>query len=243
MEELFKSIECSIENTVKKFSSAISKKYKIEQKDLEKMWSDISSNIEFISNNQKESTKKEKKKAVETDNKSVKSSKSSEDGCVYLFVRGKNSGSQCGSKTTNGDYCAKHKDKENVNQKSKKTLPKPKSISSNVKSAPTSPSLPKKISKVIRENKDIKRFWHPETQLVFKSRDERVVIGRLKDDVICDLDEDDVKLCESYGFKMEEKKVESSKDSDIDDVLNKIMEEDVNDDEEEEEEYLEEEDE
>ena len=239
MNVLFKSIEYTIGQAVKQYSDAISKKYKIDSKDLEKMWDDISVNIEYINQSgedkpEKKKAEKKKPKVDESDTKSVNSSTSkNSDGCVYLFTRGKNSGSKCGVKTKTESYCSKHEKFEDTKPKVKKTLPKAKSISSNLKSAPTSPALPKKIDKVLRENKDIKKFWHPDTQLVFKSRDERVVIGRLKDGKICELNDEDIKLCESYSFKREEK----VKESDIEDVLNKIMGNDDDD----EEEYLEEE--
>lgn len=237
MDNLFKSIEYTIEESVKQYSDAISKKYKIDSKELEKMWEDISSNIEFINKTtgQKTASKKSETKTKKTETKKTETkSEDSEGGCVYLFVRGKNSGSKCGAKTKSGDYCSKHEKFENSTPKSKKSLPKAKPVTTPKSS---SSPVPKKINKVIRENKSINKFWHPETQLVFKSKDERVVIGRLKDDKICDLDEDDVKLCESYGFKMEVKtppKSESTKktiakDADIEDVLNKIMEDDDDD--------------
>ena len=232
MDTLFKSIEYTIEESVKKYSDSIAKKYKINSKELEKMWADISSNIEFIkttgekTDGQKTSVKKP---SVSTEKKT------SEGGCVYLFTRGKNSGSKCGSKIKSGEYCSKHEKFENSTPKSKKSLPKPKSVSS-TKSTTSSPA-PKKINKVLRENKTIGKFWHEETQAVFKSKDERVVIGRLKDGKICDLNEEDTKLIESYGFKIEEKKPvvkEKTNDSDIEDVLNKIMKDDEECDEEEE---------
>ena len=228
MDILFKSIEYTIEKSIKQYSDAISKKYEIDSKELEKMWKDISSNIEFINktNGQKTPIKKTETKKTET-----KKTEESQGGCTYLFVRGKNSGSKCGAKIKSGDYCSKHEKFENSTPKSKKSLPKAKPVTTPKSTSPA----PKKINKVIRENKSINKFWHPETQLVFKSKEERVVIGRLKDDKICDLDEEDIKLCESYGFKMEDKAptkseatkktiAKDAKDADIEDVLNKIME-------------------
>ena len=43
--------------------------------------------------------------------------------------------------------------------------------------------------------------WHKDTSLVFESRNELFVIGKLTDNNILSLSEDDVKICDKYKFK------------------------------------------
>lgn len=60
---------------------------------------------------------------------------------------------------------------------------------------------PKNIRFVIRFNKDIDKYWNPDTNLVFNSKDERVIIGTFKEGMLHSLTKDDINTCEKYGFK------------------------------------------
>ena len=88
-------------------------------------------------------------------------------------------------------------------------------------------------------NKEINKFWHPESELIFKSKDERVVIGSYKNNKINKLSDDDIMLCEQYGFKYikeeeiiddeddeDDKKAEEDKKKKIEEDKKKKMEED-----------------
>lgn len=47
-------------------------------------------------------------------------------------------------------------------------------------------------------------IWHPESTLVFKSKDNRIVIGRMENDELVSLDEKAIELCEKYGYLPDE---------------------------------------
>ena len=47
-------------------------------------------------------------------------------------------------------------------------------------------------------------IWHPDSTLVFKSRKDRLVIGRYVDDELIPLDNDALHLCEVWKFKPDE---------------------------------------
>ena len=59
---------------------------------------------------------------------------------------------------------------------------------------------PKKI--ILRINKDLDVLWHPRTRFVFKSKKERIVIGKLTDtDTQIDLEESDIEICKEWKFQ------------------------------------------
>ena len=61
----------------------------------------------------------------------------------------------------------------------------------------------KPIERVIKLNKEIDKYWNAESQLVFKAKDNRVVYATYRDDKLSELNEDDIMMCEQYGFKYE----------------------------------------
>ena len=46
--------------------------------------------------------------------------------------------------------------------------------------------------------------WHPESTVVFKSQKERLVIGRLVNNVLIQLDQECLDLCDKWNFKPDE---------------------------------------
>jgi len=57
----------------------------------------------------------------------------------------------------------------------------------------------------IRINKEHQKIWHAETGLFFRSKEEKIIVGKIVDNkVIDELDENDVKTCNEYGFKYDE---------------------------------------
>ena len=54
---------------------------------------------------------------------------------------------------------------------------------------------------ILKTLKSHKTIWHPESTLVYKSRKERIVIGRFVDGEIIPLDSDAVELCKEWGDK------------------------------------------
>lgn len=55
----------------------------------------------------------------------------------------------------------------------------------------------------LRMHKVLKRPWHKESGLVFKSSKERVVIGRMDGDEFVDLDDDTIELASNWEFKLD----------------------------------------
>jgi hypothetical protein len=109
--------------------------------------------------------------------------------CSFMPQRGKNVGTVCGKKVKkDSEFCTVH---------SKKTTVPPATIEVETKDAP----IPKKPNPVLRKNHIINKWWHPDSGLVFKSSEEKIVIGIYKDEQICDLSDEDVAACVAYKFK------------------------------------------
>jgi len=242
MNNLLFGIESIIKNTVDEYIKLISQKYEnIDTEELINLW-DIAckSNLQnvlekkIVEKNEKKIVEKNEKKIVEKNEKKIveKNEKSNLNGsCPYVFSKGENKGNICGSKPKTGaEFCSKHQKFEGVGQTEKKKLPKAKSISSASSVASVASSVSKKkspvkkpIEKILRLNKEIDKFWDEDTQLVFKSRDERIVIGSYRDEKLNDLTDDDILLCQQFGFKYEELK----NSVEIDDEENENDEEEI----------------
>ena len=122
--------------------------------------------------------------------------------CPYVFTKGNNVGKQCGCKTAKGNnYCSKHKKYEGVESKEKTVVPKLKKIvSPQVKKSPEV----KPLDIVLRKHKALEQLWHSETGMIFKSANEPYVIGKCVNDKLTDLSVEDIKICKSYGFAIQE---------------------------------------
>lgn len=161
--------------------------------------------------------------------------------CEYTYLRGNKQGTTCTSKKKNGQFCAKHMPKEEKKEKPKE---------------PKEKGTKEEEPKVLKKNKIIDKWWHEKTKLVFKSDQDKIVFATYKNNVLADLTEDDIKLCQQYGFKydvpVKEPLQKKQKREDEINTLNKsakdveyyiknMIEKDEEEDEEEEEEVVEEE--
>jgi len=193
------NIENIINNVIDEYNKKLSEKFSLDSEELQKLWKEISgSEVKVVK-------KKKSDDASETGSvKSSKSKKSIEGGCPYVFAKGKNQGETCGSKPKDGGtYCGKHQKCEGVGQTEKVKSPVgKKSISESSEKKDKEP-VKKKTQIVIRLNKKLDKYWNPETTLVFKSKEDRVVIGSFKDEKYEELTADDIVTCEKYGFKYE----------------------------------------
>jgi hypothetical protein len=199
MNNLLKGIEIAINNAIEEYSGLIVKKYNLDPKELEEIWNSVCKNNKITIN-----TNVKKSPEIKTDLKNVPN----DGACPYVFSKGKNSGEVCNGKPKNGcQYCSKHTKFEGVGQTEKKVTPSKKSISKTTSTKKKSPE-PKSTDIIIRKNQEINKFWDPKTELVFRSQDDRVVIASYRDDKLNKLVNDDILLCEQYGFKYDKNEVE-----------------------------------
>ena len=66
---------------------------------------------------------------------------------------------------------------------------------------------------VLKSLKKLKTIWHPESTLVYKSKKERLVIGRYVDEEFIPLDEEALELCEEWNMKPDESLYEDDAES------------------------------
>jgi hypothetical protein len=219
MNTLTKTIQSAVEKSVSQsinnlFEKIVDRWEDITLEELQTLWNDDDNNIKVSKTNTK--TPPSKKKTEDDDGEDTENNK--EGGCPYIFAKGEKEGSICGSKAKSGcEYCSRHQKFEGVGQDIKKKTPKTKTsssigdkstVSNKVKASPSK----KPLERIIKLNKDINKFWNAETQLVFKSKDERVVYATYRDDVLNEINDDDIILCEQYGFKYEKSSIEEEDD-------------------------------
>ena len=136
----------SINKQINNFLKYISKQYEIPLQNLIDIWKN---------NNKEEEEIKEAVKEEVTEEVVKEVVKNKTGRCPYVFSRGKNKGKACGAKNTkNYNYCSKHKKYENKVPKKKKT-----EVPKNIKPEST----------IIRMNKKIGKFWHPENPFSFSN--------------------------------------------------------------------------
>ena len=204
---LLDSIKKLIEKNISEYNSKLVEKYNLDIEELQTLWNQVSEDSEVP-----KKTKRKKKEETEEDDSKVskkdKNDKTSvKGGCCYVFIKGKNEGETCNLKPKdNGSYCSRHAKFEGTGQKDKKKIPTAsgkKTISDKNKQVKEKTSISEKPKIIIRLNKDIDKYWNPETCLVFKSKDERIVISSYRDSKLEKLNDDDIVVCEKYGFKYE----------------------------------------
>jgi hypothetical protein len=57
---------------------------------------------------------------------------------------------------------------------------------------------------ILKKLKEMGTIWHPESTLVFKSKDDKVVTGRWDGTEFIELDDVAIESCEKWGFKIDE---------------------------------------
>jgi len=118
--------------------------------------------------------------------------------CMYVFKYNPKRGELCGASTISTSYCSLHANIKKVSKKEptdEKIIEKPNLNTNSI--------LDGKIP--IRLNKQINRYVHTETKLVFFSKDHRVVYGKLvSQGNIEALTEKDILACKAFCFKYDE---------------------------------------
>ena len=212
---LFSNIEKAITDTISLFILEINEQYpEIHVDHLEEIWNKVKGNEE-----KKKQTKKKNKKAEKVKETSPPEYKKPEEdnnsdeykqeykqpeeptikesvcaNCIYVFSKGDKKSQICGVKTKDSSYCTKHKkyqDKETVEKVLKptvKTTEKPRE---------------KSVKIVLVKHKTLEKLYHPESNLVFKSNKERIVIGKCVDNIIVKLTDEDIEQCKRWRFNYE----------------------------------------
>lgn len=198
---------------MKEYNLKVSETFNIDIAELDALWEEFSGMKVSV----RRKPKKEDGGAEES--KSVESS-----GCPYVFSKGDKSGTTCGVKVKIEGrlYCSKHKQCEEGGQPEKKAKASPK------------PAVADKKRVVIRMNKEIEKYWNPETKLVFKSKEEKVVIGSFKDGEIKELTPEDIETCLKIGFKFETAQAakEEAEEEEVEEEVDEEVEEEVEEEEE-----------
>ena len=68
----------------------------------------------------------------------------------------------------------------------------------------------KGLKLTLKRNKKLDRIYHSDTNLVFKSVNEKVVIGRIENDEFVSLDDTCISLCNEWGLSYDESLIEQS---------------------------------
>lgn len=208
MSALAKNIDDIISQSIQDFVQRIADTYELDPEDIMSLWDD------HVSEPVKKSVPKSVPKVVkkpspaksttsELSNSSSIKSKDTGLGCPYVFARGENKGQVCGCKPQNGNkYCSKHKKYEGEPQKEKKVLPNAKK---SIVSPSKKPSPKEKTPEtILRKHKILDKYWNRETDMVFKSGTERIVIGKCLNDKLVALTAEDIEVCKSRRWKYEE---------------------------------------
>ena len=61
---------------------------------------------------------------------------------------------------------------------------------------------------ILKKNKELGTVWHPESSVVFKSKDDKIAIGRWNGTILIQLDNETIEACEKWGFKIDESLIE-----------------------------------
>lgn len=193
MNNLTQLIDNAIKHAVNCYIDRIVKEYEgIDKNELHQMWTAVAGSSCAGYSSPARSVK------------SVRSSAStfSGEGCPYRFQRGAKTGEACGAKPKKGiTHCSRHEKYEGKEMKSKKILPAPKkSIKPKQKGSPA----PKNVALSLRNHPVVDRFYHPESGLAFHSAEKRVVIGKVKNNKLLPLKDEDIQECKRWGFKYED---------------------------------------
>ena len=223
MSSINKSIETIINNFVENFIDKVVEKYPSTNRDnLTKLWTQIANSP----------TTKAPSRVQDDEEENETKSKSDGGGCPYKFSKGEKSGSICGSKSKNGStYCSVHKKHEGQEPKSiKKVLPEPKRSSSKSSNTDSKPNT----KPVFYKHKPLDILVNKETGFVIKSNTELVVIGKLVDQTVKNLNLDDVETCIKWRLHYDQNMVEKPQEDEEqqDELVSKPVKDDSDSDEE-----------
>jgi len=215
MNHLSQKIDQAIQNSILEFIERISMTFDIETNDLLELWhmddaeedkednEGIEEQVKIIIPVKPVAPKRVTKRVEKTETKEKPPQKHTTSGCPYVFSKGQRQGEMCGKNATTGQYCSVHKKYEGMESTPKKVLPTAKTITG----ARKTPTKTVKASNqrvqptVLRKHKILDKLWDSSTKMVFRSSDDRVVIGKCVKNQVEPLTEEDIEICRSRGYR------------------------------------------
>ena len=73
----------------------------------------------------------------------------------------------------------------------------------------------------LKRHQKTQKIYYPENKLVVRSNTEKIVIGRIDNDIFIPLDDEAIRLCEEHNLKYDESLVENSNDQEEDEQVSK----------------------
>lgn len=216
-------IEKVIQEAIKEYNLKLSEVYGLVPCELEELWGSI---MNSTAPKSKPKVKASPEKALVKPKPKASPEKPSPeetDGCPYAFTKGAKDGQKCGAKPKScSTYCSRHSKYEGQELKVKKLTPQAKKSVAPPKKPRSPSSVKKQLNLVLRENKDIGSYWHPDTQMVFKSATQRIVIGKCVDGKVVDLTEEDKDVCRAHNFAFEDKIKEKVVDEELEEEVEPV---------------------
>lgn len=156
----------AIDGFINKFIKKIGKLYELDDLDLANIWIEISKTKTCIEEHE---TRNEKLNTNLNKNEEL-------NCCKYVFSRPPKVGIMCGEIIKESQtYCFKHKKYENKNMKVRDALPKQLCKETRV----DTPNYKKNV--YLYKHKVLNLLWHPASGAVIDSKDNKKVIGFVKD--------------------------------------------------------------
>ena len=194
MEQLLKNLENTINKSVREFIEAVVTKYQLTDEDIDPMFQ-----LWLSTKPQKQSAKTV---SVADSSRQV----SDGTGCPYIYTKGTKKETVCNVKSKDGSvFCSTHKKYEGQDPKERKVLPEPKG---GVKKTPP----PKDTKRIFNMHNILKKLVHADTGMVINSAEDRTVIGKVTGNKLVELAEEDIEVCQQWGFKVKETKPEETQE-------------------------------
>jgi len=225
MDSINNAIKLLVNKILDEASKKVAKRFDVSIDDAMDIWKDLHFELDSISVSPTSTTKpKTTAKSTKTTPPAKKRTKKvvSDDecddcgdddcdedkpeGCVHILTRGPNEGGECGKKISNksqtSTYCSVHLNQEN------KVKPVKKDVK---KSSKTESKEDNTVQIKIRLDSDYGRYVQSGTGLVFKSAQEKIVIG-VQDEHgdLLKLSQKDIDNCKRYRFVYDESCVEKN---------------------------------
>lgn len=188
------TIQQAVNQVINIFTENIANKYNLDKQELIDIWNQIDSK-------QPPTITSAPPPSIQNTDTDVQKP----TGCPYLFTKGAREGELCNCKPIKGEtYCSKHKKYEGLEPKVKKVLPTAKkTIAETLKPSQKQPLGKKPVNIVLKKHKILDQYMDTETGFLFRSKDDRVVVGRAIDDKCVPLNDKDIDEIKSRGFKYE----------------------------------------